>query len=280
MKNLSHREYREDGGHGEHRAQDFSVPSPDSVNSVSPVFDGPESLTTKVTRLRELLGRIERDYAPAAFANSFGAEDMVLTHLIATEFTGIEIFTLDTLRLNRETYALIDRARKHYGFRLKTYSPLFEMVEDLEQRQGRFSMYDSVENRKSCCYIRKVEPLNRALALKKAWLTGLRREQSAARRALGVSEFDAEHQATKFNPLIDWTAADVWSFLEFHDVPVNALHAKGYPSIGCEPCTRAVKPGEDPRAGRWWWEVEGAGGQQECGLHVKPLAFHPRGARA
>jgi phosphoadenosine phosphosulfate reductase len=228
-------------------------------------------LETKVARLRELLGRIERDFAPAAFANSFGAEDMVLTHLIATEFKGIEIFTLDTLRLHRETHVLMQAAREKYGFRLRTITPLFEMVEDLEAREGRFSMYESVEQRKSCCYIRKVEPLNRALALKKAWLTGLRREQAVSRKDLSESEFDTEHKLTKFNPLIDWTADDVWAYLKANDVPFNALHGKGYPSIGCEPCTRAIKPGEDARAGRWWWEQQGAGGQQECGLHVQPV---------
>jgi phosphoadenosine phosphosulfate reductase len=226
-------------------------------------------LDAKVSALRELLGRIEREFAPAAFANSFGAEDMVLTHLIATEFKGIEIFTLDTLRLPKETHGLMDQARKKYGFRLRTLTPLFEVVEDFEARNGKFSMYDSVENRKSCCYIRKVEPLNRALALKKAWLTGLRREQAPSRQDLTESEFDADHKLTKFNPLIDWTEDDVWTYLHANDVPVNALHAKGYPSIGCEPCTRAVKPGEDPRAGRWWWEQ--AAGQQECGLHVKAV---------
>jgi phosphoadenosine phosphosulfate reductase len=129
-------------------------------------------------------------------------------------------------------------------------------------------MYDSVEQRKSCCYIRKIEPLRRALALKKAWLTGLRREQAVSRKDLSESEFDTEHKLAKFNPLIDWTADDVWAYLKAHDVPFNALHDKGYPSIGCEPCTRAIKPGEDARAGRWWWEQQGAGGQQECGLHV------------
>ena len=229
------------------------------------------TLVGKVARLRELLGRIEREFSPAAFANSFGAEDMVLTHLIATEFKGIQIFTLDTLRLPKETHTLIDVARRKYGFRLQTVTPIFEVVEDFVKRNGLFSMYESVENRKSCCYIRKVEPLNRALALKKAWLTGLRREQAPTRRDLTESEFDADHKLTKFNPLIDWSDADVWAFIRANDVPTNALHDKGFPSIGCEPCTRAIKPGEDPRAGRWWWEQDGAGGQQECGLHVKAV---------
>ncbi len=229
------------------------------------------TLAIKVANLRELLGRIERDFAPAAFANSFGAEDMVLTDLIAREFRGIQIFTLDTLRLPKETLALMAHARKKYGFRLATYTPIFEVADDFVKRNGLFSMVESVENRKSCCYIRKVEPLNRALVMKKAWLTGLRREQAASRQDFGESDFDADHKLTKFNPLIDWTENDVWAYIHANDVPYNALHDKGYPSIGCEPCTRAVKPGEDPRAGRWWWEQAGAGGQQECGLHVKPV---------
>jgi phosphoadenosine phosphosulfate reductase len=229
------------------------------------------ALDGKVAKLRDLLGRIERDFAPAAFANSFGAEDMVLTDLIAREFRGIQIFTLDTLRLPKETLALIDVAKKKYGFRLATYTPIFEVADDFIKRNGLFSMYESVESRKSCCYIRKVEPLNRALALKKAWLTGLRRAQAPSRQDLGESEHDADHKLTKFNPLIDWSDDDVWDYIRANDVPYNALHDKGYPSIGCQPCTRAVKPGEDPRAGRWWWEQAGAGGQQECGLHVKAV---------
>ncbi len=227
------------------------------------------SLDTKVANLRELLGRIEHDFAPAVFANSFGAEDMVLTDLIAREFSGIHIFTLDTLRLPKETLALMGVAKKKYGFRLATFTPIFEVAEDFVKRNGLFSMYDSVENRKSCCYIRKVEPLSRALALKKSWLTGLRREQAPSRQDLGESEFDAEHKLTKFNPLIDWTKDDVWQYIRANNVPYNALHDRSYPSIGCEPCTRAVKPGEDPRAGRWWWEQEA--GQKECGLHVKTV---------
>jgi len=228
-------------------------------------------LADKVANLRSLLDRIEREFAPASFANSFGAEDMVLTDLIAREFPGIQIFTLDTLRLPKETLSLIDVARKKYGFRLATYTPIFEVAEDFVKRNGLFSMYESVENRKSCCYIRKVEPLNRALALKKAWMTGLRREQAPSRSNLGKSEFDADHKLTKFNPLIDWSENDVWAYIHANGVPYNALHDKRYPSIGCEPCTRAVKLGEDPRAGRWWWEQTAVAGQQECGLHVKAV---------
>jgi phosphoadenosine phosphosulfate reductase len=227
------------------------------------------NLAAKVAKLRDLLGRIERDFAPAVFANSFGAEDMVLTDLIAREFGGIKIFTLDTLRLPKETLSLMDAVKKKYGISVATYTPVPEAAEQFVKHYGQFSMYDSVENRKSCCAIRKVDPLNRALAQKKSWLTGLRREQAPSRQDLGESEFDAEHACTKFNPLIDWTEDDVWQYIHAEKVPYNTLHDHGFPSIGCEPCTRAVKPGEDPRAGRWWWEQQA--GQQECGLHVKTV---------
>ena len=227
------------------------------------------TLDTKVARLGELLAQIEKYFAPAAFANSFGAEDMVLTDLISREFRGIQIFTLDTLRLPKETLLLIEVARKKYNFSLATFTPRDDVVENFIKRNGLNSIYDSVENRKSCCNIRKVEPLNRALAQKKSWLTGLRREQAPSRENLGESEFDATHNCTKFNPLIDWTNDDVWQYIRANDVPYNTLHDRGYPSIGCEPCTRAVQPDEDPRAGRWWWEQ--ATGQKECGLHVKAV---------
>ena len=228
------------------------------------------TLANKVANLRELLGRIERDFAPAAFANSFGAEDMVLTDLISRQFHGIQIFTLDTLRLPRETLALINVAKQKYGFRLATFTPILEVTAGFVKNNGLLSMYESVENRKSCCQLRKIEPLSRALALKKSWLTGLRREQASSRTNLGESEFDAALELTKFNPLLDWTYDDVWQYIRANDVPYNALHDHGFPSIGCEPCTRAVKPGEDPRAGRWWWEQ--AAEQKECGLHVKAVA--------
>ena len=225
------------------------------------------SLATRVASLRALLGRIEREFSPAAFASSFGAEDMVLTDLIAREFRDIEIFTLDTLRLPGETLALIEVARKKYGLCLVTYTPEPAVAAAFVARNGLFSMYESVESRKTCCHIRKVEPLNRALALKKSWLTGLRREQAPSRLELGESEFDVAHRCTKFNPLVDWTETEVWQYIRANEVPYNALHDRGYPSIGCEPCTRAVRPGDDPRAGRWWWEQEA--GQKECGLHVQ-----------
>ena len=226
-------------------------------------------LDHKLATLRAVLKEIQDDFAPAAFASSFGAEDMVLTDLIAREFPGIKVFTLDTGRLPRETLDLMSAVRARYGLRVSVYTPISEIVEDFVARKGLNAFYDSVENRKSCCYIRKVEPLARALVGKKAWLTGLRREQAASRHAVAESESDEAHGNTKFNPLADWTEADVWAYLRANAVPYNKLHDRGYPSIGCEPCTRAVKPGEDPRAGRWWWENEA--GQKECGLHVQSV---------
>jgi phosphoadenosine phosphosulfate reductase len=220
----------------------------------------------KIANLQALLARIEAEHAPAAFASSFGAEDMVLTDLIARQFPGIGIFTLDTGRLPQATQDLIIATRERYGLEVQVFIPEPAAVDDYVNRLGRDAFYESVENRKLCCAIRKVEPLQRALAGKQAWLTGLRREQAASRHHLGESEFDEANGLIKFNPLIDWSNEEVWDYIRLHSVPYNALHDRGYPSIGCEPCTRAVKPGEDARAGRWWWEDRQ--GQKECGLHV------------
>ena len=230
-----------------------------------------QTLEAKIARLDATLANIAAQSSPAAFSSSFGAEDMLLLDRIVKGFHRIAIFTLDTHRLHDETYALMAAAQKRYDFRLLTYTPHEEAVEYFEARHGLFSMYDSVESRQRCCYLRKVEPLTRALLGKKAWVTGMRREQAPSRLALTESAWDETHRLTKFNPLIDWSEAEVWAYLREHEVPTNALHARGYPSIGCEPCTRATKPGEDARAGRWWWEGEGADGKtasQECGLHV------------
>ncbi len=231
------------------------------------------SLDLKVAQLKTLLARIETEFAPAVFASSFGAEDMVLTDMIAREFRGIEIFTLDTGRLPQATQDLIIATREKYGLAVQAYTPEPEAVEHYVNTLGRDAFYESIENRKRCCGIRKVEPLKRALAGRKAWLTGLRREQAISRQNLDEYEFDDAHGLGKFNPLIDWSSDEVWAYIRAHGVPYNALHDRGYPSIGCEPCTRAVKPGEDPRAGRWWWE--GKQDQKECGLHVSEVSPAP-----
>jgi len=225
------------------------------------------SLEKKIEQAKALLAEIERDYAPAAFANSFGVEDMVLTDLIAKDFRDIEIFSLDTGRLPPETYDLMQKTTEHYRRKIKVYFPERDAVEDYVRINGINGFYDSISQRKDCCHVRKVEPLQRALAGKKAWITGLRRDQAPTRQDLSVKEFDKDHGLTKFNPLIDWTHLDIWTYVSRFKVPYNVLHDRGYPSIGCAPCTRAVQPGEDIRAGRWWWENSA---QKECGLHSGP----------
>ena len=222
------------------------------------------SLEQKIKGTEALLSEIEKEYAPATFANSYGAEDMVLTDLIAKHFPGIEIFSLDTGRLPEETYRLMKAVTERYAIRAKVYFPESRDVEKYLAQHGPNGFYDSIEQRKECCRIRKVEPLKRALAGKRAWITGLRREQAPTRKDLTTSELDRDNGLQKFNPLLDWTHADVWNYIRSFDVPYNALHDKGYPSIGCAPCTRAVAQDEDIRAGRWWWEDPAT---KECGLH-------------
>lgn len=224
-------------------------------------------LHQRVDSARKLLRRIALEHAPAAFSSSLGAEDMVLTDIVFGDGLPIEVFTLDTGRLPNETYALLDAIAARYGARPRVLFPRAEAVEAYVASHGVNGFYNSVELRKACCHIRKVEPLRRALAGKKAWITGLRRAQSASRQEVAVESFDAENGLMKFNPLVDWSNDEVWAYIRTHAVPYNALHDRGYPSIGCAPCTRAVAPGEDIRAGRWWWENPES---KECGLHVSP----------
>ena len=225
-----------------------------------------DSVNAKVAAACTLLRRIASDYSPAIFANSLGAEDMVLTDLIDGEDLDIEIFSLDTGRLPLETYDLIAEVKIHYGLPLKLYYPRHDLLETYTRAHGINAFYESVALRKGCCYARKVEPLQRALAGQKAWITGMRAQQSATREGLPVQSFDEGNGLEKFNPLSDWTENEVWAYIKLHKVPYNALHDKFYPSIGCAPCTRSVTPGEDVRSGRWWWENPES---KECGLHVK-----------
>ena len=229
------------------------------------------NLQEKIDAAKTLLLDIGRDYSPASFANSFGAEDMVLTDLICKHAPDIEIFTLDTGRLPAETYTLMQETLQRYGRRILPYFPEAAAVEHYLREHGPNVFYDSVELRKECCRIRKVEPLRRALKGKKAWITGLRREQAPTRTDLGVSEWDGGNGLQKFNPLIEWTHQEIWDYIRHFEVPYNALHDQHYPSIGCAPCTRAIAAGEDIRAGRWWWENPES---KECGLHVKKSAAH------
>jgi phosphoadenosine phosphosulfate reductase len=222
-----------------------------------------EQLARKVARTKQILADAAK-CAPVGLASSLSAEDQVLTDMIAREKLGIEVFTLNTGRLHEETVALIEKGMRHWGIEIKVYEPEPEAVQNYVTRFGKNAFYDSVDLRKSCCFIRKVEPLNRALKGKLAWVTGQRREQSVTRTVLREQEHDSERNIEKFNPLADWTWDDVLAYAAEFDVPLNPLHARGYPSIGCEPCTRAIRPGEDPRAGRWWWEQAD---KKECGLH-------------
>ena len=226
-------------------------------------------MTAELTRLvqdtQDTLERVARDFSPAVFASSLAAEDMVLTDLILRARLPITVFSLETGRLHKETLAMIERVREHYGYEIKLYKPETAAIDTYVQQNGLNAFYDSVEMRKECCRIRKVEPLKRALAGNKAWITGQRRAQSTTRAELAVQEDDAAHGMQKFNPLVDWSEQDVWDYIHANKVPYNPLHDKGYPSIGCEPCTRAIQPGEDIRAGRWWWENAD---NKECGLHV------------
>lgn len=227
------------------------------------------SLEQKIEEAVALLQHIECDYAPAAFANSLGAEDMVLTDLIVKHAPGIDIFSIDTGRLPEETHRLMHELISRYEVPLRIYSPEDLMVEHYTRRHGPNGFYESVELRKACCQMRKIVPLRRALRGKKAWLTGLRRQRAATHMELLLSEWDADHQLHKFNPLAEWKHPDVWAYLYQFDVPYNELHDQGFPSIGCAPCTRAVAIGEDVRAGRWWWENPLT---KECGLHCKKTA--------
>ncbi len=213
----------------------------------------------------------------AAFACSFGAEDMVLLDLIARSPVGargaIRWFTLDTGRLYEETYGLMQTARSRYGLPLEVYTPAASELEPLLARGGPNLFYDSVENRKACCQVRKVAPLDRALRGAEAWIVGLRREQSTDRASVEKLSRDPMHRNIwKICPLADWTDAEVQEYVRARNVPTNPLHSKGFLSIGCAPCTRAVAPGEDPRAGRWWWET----GVKECGLHSTLERGEPR----
>ena len=224
------------------------------------------SVEAKTAAVRDRLAVIAADWSPAVFANSLGAEDMVLTDLIAGSGLPIEIFSLDTGRLPRETYDLMAAVDRHYGIKLTIYFPQAAAVEHYTRSHGINAFYESIELRKACCHARKVEPLQRALAGKKAWITGLRAEQAATRSSLPFQSFDDGNGLEKFNPLADWSEKEVWAYIKTHGVPYNALHDQFYPSIGCAPCTRAIALGEDVRAGRWWWESPES---KECGLHVK-----------
>lgn len=219
---------------------------------------------TKLAATRALLQRAAAEFAPVTQASSLGAEDVVITHLTNALALDIPVFVLDTGMLHPETLALLERTRAASHAPVNVYRPVPEAVVEFIDREGQDAMYRSIALRKACCGLRKMEPLARALAGQRAWVTGLRREQSAVRA--DVPALDTREAIAKFNPLAAWTSGDVWHYIATHRVDYNALHDQFYPSIGCAPCTRAISLGEDLRAGRWWWEDEAA---KECGLHVK-----------
>ena len=217
-----------------------------------------------IERLRALREAVAGEIV---FTTSFGLEDQVLTHLIVESGIDVRFATLDTGRLFPETYQVWRETEARYGIRIEAYFPRHEAVEIYVAEQGIDGFYTAIEARKACCQIRKVEPLGRALKGAAAWITGLRADQSAAREATPIVEENAQYRLAKVSPLIDWSRLQAANFAEIHAVPVSALHGKGFPSIGCAPCTRAIAPGEPERAGRWWWEDEA---KKECGLHVGP----------
>ena len=225
------------------------------------------SLATRETELLAVLAEIAAEHASIALASSLSIEDMALTDAIFRAELPISVFTLDTGRLHGDTLALIDAVAERYGRAIECFRPDPRSVQAWTARHGEDGFYDSVALRHECCAIRKIEPLERALAGRTAWITGQRREQSVTRTALAVREFDQARGIAKFNPLADWSEDEVWTYLSAYQVPYNRLYRQGYRSIGCAPCTRPTVPGEDVRAGRWWWEQPES---RECGLHVAP----------
>lgn len=215
----------------------------------------------------KVLGYFLKTYGrKIGFASSFGVEDQVLSDLILRTDPDAKIFTLDTGRLPEETYAVMEQTNRKYGIKIDIYFPDASDVETLYRTQGINGFFESVENRKECCRIRKIAPLKRALEHLDVWITGLRRSQSPTRETMRLVEWDEANGMIKLNPLIEWSEEKIWNYAKNFQIPYNALHDRGYPSIGCAPCTRAVEEGEDIRAGRWWWENPE---HKECGLHLK-----------
>ncbi|MCX7798580.1 MAG: phosphoadenylyl-sulfate reductase [Melioribacter sp.] len=215
----------------------------------------------------EVLKTISDSYKnKAAFATSLSIEDQVILHMLYLLNSKIKIFTLDTGRLPNETYSLIEKTKEKYGIKIQIYFPNWRSVERMVNKHGVNLFYNSVEERKLCCKIRKIEPLKRALRHKDVWITGLRREQSITRENIELVEFDKNYNIIKINPLFNWSENEVWDYIRKNNIPYNSLYDKNYTSIGCAPCTRAIQPGEDIRAGRWWWEHPET---KECGLHIK-----------
>lgn len=224
-----------------------------------------EELVDGKGTLEALTALADRFPGKIVFSTSFGIEDQVITHFIFSNNLPIKVFTLETGRLFPETYYVWNRTLEIYRKDIEAYFPDTHAVQQLISQKGPSSFYESVENRKECCRIRKIEPLQRALEGAECWVTGIRAQQSDNRQGMAHVEWDSGHQLVKFHPIYDWSLDDVWNFVKANNIPYNPLHDKGFPSIGCAPCTRAVREGEDFRAGRWWWEDTS---KKECGLHA------------
>ncbi len=221
----------------------------------------------KILNTKEILNlAVSKFKDGVVFTTSLGAEDQVVTHLLSQIDTSVKIITLDTGRLPYETYKTIEDTEKKYGIRIQVLFPDYISVEKMVNEKGINLFYESVDNRKECCHVRKLEPLGRFLKAKNLWITGLRKEQSVTRTDMQFAEWDEKFSIQKINPLLNWTEKEIWDFIKENKIPYNELHDKGYPSIGCAPCTRAIEKGEDTRAGRWWWENPES---KECGLHFK-----------
>ncbi|MBS0580411.1 MAG: phosphoadenylyl-sulfate reductase [Proteobacteria bacterium] len=224
-------------------------------------------LEERTAQVRALLAAAQAEHGRLVYSNSLGAEAMVLTDIIASDFPAIDMFSIDTGRLHEETYTVLEKLQHRYGNRIRLIAPEAAALERLIARQGVNGFYASVEARQECCRVRKIEPFRRAIAGYAGWITGVRREQSAARAGGELRAWDAEYGLHKISPLLEWSEAEVWQYIRARALPYNALHDRQYPSIGCSPCTRAIQPGESRRAGRWWWEQSES---RECGLHPRP----------
>lgn len=260
------------------------TPKPRAAAETPAPAKGPKSGPELARALDEQLGKlatIEQRIAAVrraipgrvTFSTSLGLEDQALLNAIASDAPDFDVFTLDTGRHFPETLETVEASEQRYGLRIRLVAPDAAETEALVARDGVFGFRQSIEARKACCDIRKVRPLNRALAGAAGWITGLRRDQSGGRADTPFAAWDGEHTLIKLNPIADWSLEQTQAYIAMHDIPVNALHAQGFPSIGCQPCTRAIRPGEDIRAGRWWWENEDG---KECGLHNRPKNFKPK----
>jgi phosphoadenosine phosphosulfate reductase len=263
-------------------AQEKAMNSASSPNALAASADQlSPRLQSLVDGTRVLLERAVHDYKDVVYSNSLGAEAMVLMDIMAAHTPEIEIFTLDTGRLHDETLALLDRLERRYQRRIEVFYPDAAQIEQYVRDNGINGFYLGLEERQSCCHIRKVEPFKRAIAGHKAWVTGVRREQSHERANGEAVVWDERYGLWKVSPMLEWKEEDVWDYIRARNLPYNPLHDKGFPSIGCAPCTRAVEPGADPRSGRWWWENPES---RECGLQprrrVIPIKVEPRRAAA